>query len=600
MPGAGRTGTGPRGPGKTVVYVRQSTNEQVERNTGSRDYQLAQVEIARTLGYSDDRIELVDEDLGRSGSASDHRPGYQRMVRMIENGEVDLVIASDATRISRDTQEWLRFLFLCAIHNVKLHLDGKLMDPKNGDERFVTGLIAMAGEYDNWRRRETMAKGRLAKLKERKAVSRPPAGYVWGQDGQWLKDERPRVQDSIKAHFRAVREARSLRKAVRLLREWDVETPRQRPKGAIAWIKPKLHALQQMVHNPAYVGDVAYGRHRIDPLKGRDGRGRWRLAKAREEDVVHIRDHHEPYVSRDEWREIHDLLERNAWSESHGIVGPGNALAQGSLRCTKHRMWLMRAVHKSQARAGLARYVYICTGDVFEGGPQCGRIPGWVVDTPLRAAVINRLTPQSLDELRHVMRQAEADVRSEGRRRRDELHGLRQEVEDLQFRYERVDPNHWAVATGLEEKLEQKKRELLRRERDEAAGCTPGILFDEDCFEELKRICKHLDALLDAPTTSGRDRKELVRIMVDRIMVEERTRERVRLRIVWRDGPPDTIREVLLFPYAHHIIRDMLKQGADAATIATRLNEVGVSTKYRTSWTTRNVDRQVRRLRSRR
>jgi hypothetical protein len=357
-----------------------------------------------------------------------------------------------------------------------------------------------------------------------------------------------------------------------------------------------VNRLQRMVRNPAYVGDLAYGRRRSDPLRGRDGRGRWRTSLAAPDDVIIVRDHHDPYVTREDLAEINALLERNAWSPRHGVLGPGHALGQGCVHCAKHHNWRMRAIQKKATGDGEGRSVYICTGEALEGGPRCGPIPQWVIDTPLREATVDRLAPMALGELRAVMRQAESDTRAEERRRRDARHRLRMEVEDLQYRYDRVDLDLTAVARGCAENLELKRRELLRLEREESERPARRVVFDDRRFAELQCICADLNGLLDAPSTRPRDRKELVRIMVDRAVVEERTPERVVLRIVWNDGAPDTVKTVLLFPYAHRIMTEMHKQGATPAAIADRLNRDGVRTKYQTAWTAQNVGRHIYRI----
>ena len=226
----------PRACRKALIYVRQSSLDQFENNKGSRSHQLRQTELASALGYSDDLIEIL-EDAGLTGTAALHRPKYQYMLTEIRAGRVAYVIASDPSRVSRDSKEWLAFIYLCGAHDVQLILDGKTMNPKKGDERFFAGIMAMAAEYDNYRRRESSVNGRLARFKDGKAVTPPPVGYIWGPDGTWLKDDRPGVQDAINAHYWAIREARSLRKAVRLLRARGIDSPRRLPGGGIAWRK---------------------------------------------------------------------------------------------------------------------------------------------------------------------------------------------------------------------------------------------------------------------------------------------------------------------------------------------------------------------------
>jgi DNA invertase Pin-like site-specific DNA recombinase len=584
---------------KAFVYVRQSTGEQVENNTGSRAHQYAQTELAQSLGYALDQIEVI-EDAGLSGSAADHRPEYQRMLAEIRADLVGLVIASDASRLSRATEEWMSFLCLCGIHQVKLVIEGKIIDPKRGDDRFFSGIMALAAEYDNHRRRETMTNGRRAKAKLGKPVTAPPAGYVRGPDGTWAKDERPGVQESIEAHFRAVLQERSLRRAVRLLREMNVQTPRRTGGGGIAWSRPTVNTLRRLVLHPAYVGDLVFGRRRVDPRLGRDPRGHYRLGVAPPDEVILTRDHHEPYVSREQLYEILQLLERNRWSIKHGVLGPGAALAQGTLRCGKHHNWLMRAMLKRPSASGPSPYVYWCLGETLNGGPACGGIPQWVIDTPLREELLARLHPVAIDQIAAALRQARLDAQSEAQHEQAMWYRLKREVDDLQIRYERVDPNHWAVAQALEKKLEQKKRELITLERARSAAEPATPVFDEDAANQLRHICSDIVGIFDAPTTMPRDRKELVRILINRIVVEERARERVRLRFVWNDGAQDTVHEVLLSPYANRIISEMAGHGVNPAAIANRLNEQGVKTRYQTSWSATNVRWAINRMRRRR
>lgn len=584
-----------RRPGcKAAIYARQSSPDQVENNKGSRAHQLGQREVARELGYPDDLIDVY-EDAGLTGSAAGHRPEYQRLLADMKKGLIDLVIASDASRLSRDAEDWLSLLYTCAIHDVQLLLDGKVVDPKQGDERFVTGVIAMAAEYDNWRRSQSSMRARRAKLKQGKAVTTPPAGYVWGPDGTWLKDDRPGVQDSIEAQYRALREGRSLVRGVALLNEWGVMTPGRRTKHGIGWSKPSVSSLARFVHHPAYAGDATYGRRRGDPTLGRDPRGHFRSRRVPDDEVFVIADHHEPYISRSEQQALKAMLKRNAFAGPHGILGHGQALAQGVVRCGKHREWSMAAVWKETYEDGRVRFDYVCSGGVAEGKKRCGSIPGWVIDKPLLEAVVERLRPHALDELGAAIERAEDDARSESRRQRDMQHRLRREIEDLELRAGRVDPKHWTVVERYHEQLHQKNLQL-RRLAELACQTTPKKQFANECLEKLRAICTDLDGLVNASTTEPRDRKELTRTMVDRVVVDVRTRERVCFRIVWNDGAPVTACEVLLYPYGHRVMAEWAADGVSPEEIAARLNEQRVVTKYHTPWTAKNVVRQLARM----
>jgi hypothetical protein len=258
----------------------------------------------------------------------------------------------------------------------------------------------------------------------------------------------------------------------------------------------------------------------------------------------------------------------------------------------------MSPVSKELESGLCIRFDYVCMGGLAEGGKRCGSIPGWVVDEALQGAVIRRLRPHALDELASVVKEAEDDARAEERRRHDALCRLRREISDLELRLSAIDPKLWTVAQRYEEQLHQKNLQL--RQMDERpVRIPPAKQFTDESVGQLRALCSDIEGLLGAPTTEPRDRKELVRIMVDRVVLDLRTSERVLLRIVWNDAAADTMREVLLFPYAHRTIEELSAKGVEPAAIAARLNGEGVVTKFRTRWTAQSVRRQRARNRSR-
>jgi hypothetical protein len=255
----------------------------------------------------------------------------------------------------------------------------------------------------------------------------------------------------------------------------------------------------------------------------------------------------------------------------------------------------MSPVWKDTDEHGRVRYDYICSYGVAQGKRRCGSIPGWVIDRPLLAAVVQRLRPHALDEVATAVERAEQDARSEARRGREMRHRLQREIEDLELRLKHVDPKLWTVAQRYEEQMHEKNLQLLRL--GEAGDRPPnGKAFQEEVLTELQRLCSDLEGLLNEPTTEPRDRKELARILVDRVIVEVRTREKVRFRIVWNDRVPDTVREVLLFPYAHRMIATWSGESVSVEEVAGRLNGLGILTKYQTHWTPMNVRRQLTRM----
>jgi site-specific DNA recombinase len=119
---------------EAVFYGRQSTPEQVETNIGSADYQRAQTRHARTLGWSEDHI-LWFDDFGKTGAAAEHRPQYQELRRLVQEGRVGLVGVTDLSRLSRNAAELTSFIGDCVSHNVLICIDGELSDPRDPSDR---------------------------------------------------------------------------------------------------------------------------------------------------------------------------------------------------------------------------------------------------------------------------------------------------------------------------------------------------------------------------------------------------------------------------------------------------------------------------------
>jgi DNA invertase Pin-like site-specific DNA recombinase len=219
-----------------IVYLRQSTQQQVRVNEGSTQYQAEQRELAIRYGWRPELVRLISRDLGLSGMRSD-RPGYLETLELIRAGEVGGLFISDASRAGREERAWFDLLDLLIKHDVLLFKGGVLTDPQDESQAFVTKLEALIVRRENQMRVANMHRGRIAKAKMNKAVSAPPVGYLPvyethdgkpGKTGAWMKDPEPKVGEAIEAVFRAFREGRSLRRAVDLLNQRGVTVPGRR------------------------------------------------------------------------------------------------------------------------------------------------------------------------------------------------------------------------------------------------------------------------------------------------------------------------------------------------------------------------------------
>jgi DNA invertase Pin-like site-specific DNA recombinase len=582
-----------------VVYLRQSTDEQVQHNTGSTDYQRGQIRYPQGWGWPAERIETIDTDLGLSGAAAHHRPGYQRLVAQIERDEVGAIFLADMSRCGRDATEWFRLLTLCHTHDVLIVLDGNVYDMNNSSELLTTRLLATLAEHDNLMRRETMQRGRLAKAAKGQAVSAPPAGYVRAADVSWEQDPDPNVRAAIGAVLRTFLSERSCSRALDALRRQGVQLPRRR-RVRLLWTAATVTKIYRLLIHPAYAGTYRYRWTVIDPRAGRDARGRVRMRRAAEHETIIVRDHHAPYISLVEWEEIQRILALNGPSEVRRNLGPGTALVQGLIRCGIHRQHAMSTAYKAARRDGGRSYSYNCIGDYHEGGPQCGYLAGRQVDEAVTDAMLARLAPPRLETLRAVLKDAAAGDRSEQYRRKLECDRLRREVTVLEEKFYSLDPSSTELAKETERRLEARKRELKDVERILGEEPRSTVAFGDEAMRELIAICAELRTLWTAPTTSSHDRKQIARLLIDKVVLEHRDPQRVRLRIEWADGGPPTEIGFTLLGYTNALITQMHADGLGTQQIADRLNELGITTRGGRTWQRTVVAQKLRRLAARR
>src|SRR5215471_14737507 len=151
-----------------VVYLRQSTSFQVDHHTGSttRQYQLQ--DQARALGWAAERIVVIDEDLGVSGSGSRLRTGFQEMLTLIASGQVGAVFAVHESRLARNIWDFVQLLTLCEQYHVLLIIDGAVKDPREDRDRLVSLVMGTFADLENRDRTRQLRSAKLAKMQTEK------------------------------------------------------------------------------------------------------------------------------------------------------------------------------------------------------------------------------------------------------------------------------------------------------------------------------------------------------------------------------------------------------------------------------------------------
>ena len=201
---------GERGDGKiqgwhrdrlAVIYVRQSSRQQVADHSESTRLQYGLTGRAAALGWPASRVMVIDEDLGRSAANAAERPGFARLVAEITMGHVGLVLGLEMSRLARAGRDWHQLIELCSLAGALLADADGVYDPNEYNDRLLLGLKGTMSEVELHLIRQRMASGRLAKAGRGELAVPLPAGYARRSSGEVALDPDEQVQAVIRLVF---------------------------------------------------------------------------------------------------------------------------------------------------------------------------------------------------------------------------------------------------------------------------------------------------------------------------------------------------------------------------------------------------------------
>src|SRR5258705_1156182 len=208
---------------KAVVYVRQSTAQQVQLNLESQRRQYELVEVARRRGFTN--IEVIDDDLGRTASGAVERPGFDRLVAALCAGQVGAVLCLEASRLARNGRDWHHLLELCGLVEARvIDLDG-VYDPCRPNDRLLLGMKGSISEVELGIIRSRMYEAARSKGKGGELRISIPIGYAWDRHVGLGVDPDLRLQEVIRLVFQKFRELGSARQALLWMASQNIHFP---------------------------------------------------------------------------------------------------------------------------------------------------------------------------------------------------------------------------------------------------------------------------------------------------------------------------------------------------------------------------------------
>lgn len=581
---------------RAYVYIRQSTPDQVKNNLESKRLQYSLAERARALGWQD--IEIVDDDLGISGGGI-HRPGFERLLRALCDGQVGAVFCIEASRLARNGREWHTLLEFCSIAGALLIDADTIYDPRLTNDRLLLGMKGTISEMEVATFRERAQAAILQKAQRGALVRRVAIGFIKGAEDLIEKDPDARIQAAIDLIFRKFAELGSARQVYFWLSQEQIPLPVVRgPEDAqeVIWQAARYHAVLSVLKNPIYAGAYAYGRSKtVRRLEAGQKRVVRQLRRRREEWSVLILNHHEGYIEWEVYEGNQKMLTDNDNARSgavRGSIKKGEALLAGLLRCGHCGAKLLA----QYPRSGVIRYQ--CSGRTFNRDqPCCVMFGGRRVDRLVSEQLLQCLEPLGMEAAIGAIESLQGVSDDRVRQKRLALEHARYEVNHARRQYDAVDPANRLVAAELERRWNQALTTESQLEA-ELANLQHGreCPMKEEQKRELMELARDLPGLWDDPRNSPEYKKRLLRIALKEIIATSEG-ETIRLILHWEGGDHTQAEFQKLRPGKHGYALDenvveiicLLARIEPDERIASILNRNQHRTAHGEAWTAKRV-----------
>lgn len=518
-----------------VVYVRQSTLQQVADHQESTRIQYGLVDRAQSLGWSPSRILTIDDDLGKSGSSAEGRAGFQHLVAEVGLNHVGLILGVEMSRLARSSKDWHHLLELCAVFSTLIaDLDG-IYDPSQYNDRLLLGLKGTMSEAELHILKQRMVQGKRNKAQRGELGFRVPIGYVRRVSGEICFDPDEQAQQVVKLIFRKFSELGTLNSVLRYLVTHEIQVGVRILSGAnkddLEWRRPNRPTLQNLLKNPCYAGAYAYGRKQIDPRKKKAGRPYTGLVVQAPEDwLVLIKDHHPAYISWEQYEQNLSQLESNRYRAGEfGAPRSGIALLSGLLLC--HKCGSRMSVRYNQGH-----YRYVCCREAVDyGGERCQNLSGACLDEHISQQVLRALEPAALELSLAAAIHLEKDRCELDQLWQQRLERASFEAQRAGRHYHLVEPENRLVARQLAQDWETKLQahQQLKEEYERFYSEQPKQLSSDE-KQAIRQLAEDLPTLWHADTTTQTQRKEIIRQIIEKVTVNiEGESEYVQVAITW-------------------------------------------------------------------
>lgn len=517
---------------KAVLYIRQSTQHQLRHNLESRRLQYAMQDRLQTLGWT--QVDVIDEDLGRSAGGTSERTGFQRMVAEVGLGKVGAVAAREVSRFARNSRDWQQLVEICRLVDTLLIDQDAVYDARQSNDRLLLGLKGTLNEYELDLLRLRGYEAKQEKARRGEYYARVPIGYR--RDGGTLeKDPDRRIRQAVEIVFDRFFELGSATQLLVWMNNEGLQMPRGRRGGSVIWKQPAYHQLIHILKNPTYAGCYSYNRTMVTHQL-QDGKPRRVVVPSPKGRSILIPEHHEGYISIEQFERIQRMIEDNAQLVGRsGAAKEGPALLTGLLRCRRcgHKLSVnysgppSHRVHRYSCRQRHASY----------GESLCIGFSGLDVDRRIAVEVLDVVQPAAVEAALIAANESLAADDQVIEALRAELEGARYAADRAWRQYDATDPENRLVADELERRWNdalERVRDIEERVRRHEVARERTTIPGAEVFESL---ASDLQSVWNDSNVEMKLRKRIARALIEEIVVDvDDEQGQITLFIHWKGG----------------------------------------------------------------
>ena len=559
---------------QACIYIRQSTLAQVRFNQESTERQYNLMNKARSLGWSQEQIRVLDRDLGKSGAAASTRTDFKTLVGDVAMSHVGAIFCLEASRLARSNQDWHRLLELCAITGTVVIDEDGVYDPADFNDGLVLGMKGTFAQAELHIIRARLHGGKLNKASRGDLRFALPVGLIFDEDKIVLDPDRE-VQGAVRTVFELFAREGSAFAVVQRFQELGLRFPRRAYGGAwngkLIWGRLTHSRVLGILANPSYAGTYVFGRYQSSKQIGPSGEISTRSRPMPQEAWrVTIRDHHEGYINWDQFVANRGRLASNR-TNGERLAGPareGLCLLQGLLVCgvCGRRLGVrytgnggIYPIYQCVWRHREALAPQACLGPSGSARSVDYRTVGWRHHAG---------DDRTCTRCTHQPGTARSEIGAQWRMR---IERARYEADLAERRYEAVDPANRLIAATLEQRwndamqrLQDLEAQLAAFERQTMRAVTA------EQKRQILQLAGDFPKLWAASTTTERDRKRILRLLVRDITVTRGPEAKaVKLHVCWQGGATETL-ELRLPPNRAEAVR--YPEG-----FVTRIRELAIS-----------------------